>query len=270
MKPKIMQFNKTILLVICVGLVLFYAGCDNYNPFQVDSTKYRAEESFSFTVNPDNQDHLTLTAINGSVEVIGVAGSDVVEISGLRIVNSESASDAEKYLEKLDVNIRINGDKVEVETEQPSNSGGREFIVEYQIRMPAEWDFELNHTNGEVEVDSIAGTVDINNVNGNIGLHETRGNLFIDLTNGQVTGKVSGSGVGVCRFSLVNGQIGLSIPKATDASFSAAVTNGRVSVNNLVMTNLTSRQNSVRGTIGNGQGEITLRVINGNIDVAGY
>ncbi|MFQ5632239.1 MAG: DUF4097 family beta strand repeat-containing protein [bacterium] len=261
---------KLAILLFCCAAVLFGAGCDDFNPFEVDGTKYRAEETFSFSVNPDNQERLAIRAINGSVEIIGVPGASTVEISGLRIVNAESIRDAEKYLGRLNVNIRMSGDEVAVETEQPSSTNGREFIVEYHVRVPASWDIVLNHTNGEVKVDSIAGAVDIDHTNGNIRLSEITGDVFVDLTNGQVNARVGAAASGVCKMSLVNGQILLSIPKTTDAAFSAAVTNGRVSVKDLALTNMTSRQNAVNGTLGNGQGEINLRLVNGNIDVSGY
>ena len=70
--------------------------------------------------------------------------------------------------------------------------------------------------------------------------------------------------------SKVNGSIQLSIPQNTSAEFSATVTIGDISVSNLVLQNQESTPNSLRGTLGAGQGTISLSTVNGNIRVTGF
>ena len=264
--------NVRLLAVLLTGglLAVQFAGCDNTGPFDVNNNRFSAEEPFSFQLNPTDQTHLIVRAINGSVEIIGTSDSAHVEVSGVRIVQAGSQRDAENYLARLDVNIRMNTGEIEVETEQPSDTNGREFIVNYQIRVPANWDVDLIHVNGEVEVDSLDGALDINHTNGNIVISDVTGDLYVDLTNGQISAKTANQQPRICRMTIVNGQMIVTIPESTDATFSASVTNGQVSVRNLTMDNLSSRLNAVSGTLGAGQGEITLRAVNGNIDVYGY
>jgi DUF4097 and DUF4098 domain-containing protein YvlB len=68
----------------------------------------------------------------------------------------------------------------------------------------------------------------------------------------------------------VNGSIQLEIPQTTSANFSASLVNGSISLHNLILHNEVVTNKSLHGTLGDGQGEISLNTKNGKIDVLGY
>jgi len=68
----------------------------------------------------------------------------------------------------------------------------------------------------------------------------------------------------------VNGSIQLEIPQTTSANFSARLVNGSISLQNLILHNKVVTSKSLLGTLGDGQGTISLRTTNGNIDVLGF
>jgi len=68
----------------------------------------------------------------------------------------------------------------------------------------------------------------------------------------------------------VNGSIQLEIPQTTSANFSASLVNGSISLQNLILHNKVVTSKSLMGTLGNGQGTISLRTTNGNINVLGF
>jgi len=68
----------------------------------------------------------------------------------------------------------------------------------------------------------------------------------------------------------VNGRIALDIPQNTSAEFSASLVNGSISLQNLTLHNRVATSKSLQGRLGEGQGTITLRTTNGNIDVSGF
>ncbi len=67
----------------------------------------------------------------------------------------------------------------------------------------------------------------------------------------------------------ITGQINLSIPQSTSASFAARVTTGSISVTDLVLNDQYVTPTIVTGTLGTGSGSIDLQIITGNIRVTG-
>lgn len=76
---------------------------------------------------------------------------------------------------------------------------------------------------------------------------------------------------GEIRMSTDNGNLDLSIPTSTSAEFSATVDGiGEKSVTNLDITYSLNTQKSLIGTLGDGEGSITLSTVNGNVEVLGF
>ncbi|MDH3267535.1 MAG: hypothetical protein OEM46_01655 [Ignavibacteria bacterium] len=68
----------------------------------------------------------------------------------------------------------------------------------------------------------------------------------------------------------INGSIVLEILQNTSAEFFASLVNGSISLQNLTLHNRVATSKSLQGRLGDGQGMITLRTTNGNIDVSGF
>jgi DUF4097 and DUF4098 domain-containing protein YvlB len=124
--------------------------------------------------------------------------------------------------------------------------------------------------NGNVRIDSVNNTISIGHVNGNVNLDEIAANTSVNLVNALIVAKVTLPLNGTINMDNTNGGIDLEIPVNTSANFSANVTNGAITVSNLVLQNPISTATSLSGTLGAGQGTITLTVVNGNIDVSGF
>lgn len=261
-----------IFLVVLLSLFAFTA-CDvrvTDPDDRVANTNYAATESFSFAIAVKNQTRLVLGAINGPVDVVGVPNAVTARIWGERRVESESATDAKARLNDLEVRVSDRQDEISVQTLQPDDTHGRNYIVVYHLRIPQTWKLSLGHVNGAVTIDSLNNDVSVKLVNGNVQVREIYGNLTAEVINGQVTGNLTLPVQGTCKASTVNGLITLSIPRTTTAEFSAAVTNGNIQVTNLALDNMVSTPQSVRGKLGNGQGTIALSTVNGNISVNGF
>ena len=67
-----------------------------------------------------------------------------------------------------------------------------------------------------------------------------------------------------------NGNVDLSVPINTSAELLAVIDNGVVTVTDLSVQNETRTAASLSGTLGTGQGTITLESANGNIHIAGF
>lgn len=281
------QINRAGPLIVLFMLVLL-TSCFFNDPFSIGDWDYEASEPFEYEVSIENQGCFRIRGINGSIEITGKADSTTVEIWGEKIVKSESIADAEAHLDDLKIVVSSAQNEVFVRTEQPRDTNGRNYQVEYHVRIPESWQVWVENTNGEVDVDSLNNFVFVGLINGDVCLSDVEGNLGIGVTNGNIglsnvvgsldagviNGRIFGDIAlppqGVCKLGTTNGDIDLEIPESTSAGFSARVTNGNIRVSNLVLRNLSTTKTSTMGILGDGNGTITLCTVNGQIDVRGF
>ena len=276
-----------LLLGIFIGITVTSCVVDPYSDDNRDN-RFSATESFSFQINIDQQNRLTLSGINGSVEVTGsTANTGQVEIRGEKSVESDSRGDAEAALRNLSVGIDETADSINVRTEQPKNTGGRNYLVHYHITLPRDWQVDVDHLNGEVVLKNIGnnltarnengnmsliaveGTTQVELTNGNIDLHDLSGSVHATLINGNIDADVEMAPGGSIELGIINGNVSLDIPKNISASFSAQTKNGGINLNNLSLQNSSTGNNLVTGTLGDGSGKIVLGTVNGSITVRG-
>jgi DUF4097 and DUF4098 domain-containing protein YvlB len=236
--------NKSfVALLLALFALLVSFGCSDVivNPEAdikgggvVIDHKYKARESFSYKVELTGQTSFRLEGINGSVDVKSVSGTNQVIVTGEKVVGSDSYQDAADHLKYISIDIDEFTDELLVKTLQPKFSDGRGYNVNYTISVPASL------------------------------------NLTVKNVNGKITGKTSVPSNGTVDMTLSNGSIELNIPQRTSSDFSASLVNGSISVQNLTLKNKVETKRSVQGTLGAGEGLITLRTTNGNITAFGF
>jgi hypothetical protein len=59
------------------------------------------------------------------------------------------------------------------------------------------------------------------------------------------------------------------LPGSTSATLSASITNGTISTQNLELQDMVTRKYSTQGRLNDGEGSITLSVVNGQIVMEG-
>jgi DUF4097 and DUF4098 domain-containing protein YvlB len=222
------------------------------NPGGVSNTDSVAAEPFSFEVAAQGPMRLRLEGINGTISVVGSSGARSVSITGERRVGSESMEDAQAALQLLQVKVEELASEVFVETIQPQDNQGRNYVVDYTVTLPRNF------------------AVSIMNINGDVTVREMLSSTYVDLVNGQIDGKVDLPQDGTVDLSTANGPIALDIPHNTSSQFSANVTNGRIELSNLTLQSEERTPTSLQGRLADGRGMITLRTVNGDIGVRGY
>ncbi len=254
----------------------------------VSNTNFEVSEEFSFEVEVGTQNRLQITGVNGRIEVFGDPAATSVTIEGERTVGSESTEDAEAHLPLLEVRVSSNANAVIVQTVQPTNTGGRNFRVDYDVIVPQTFRVDATDVNGDMLVSGINAGATVNNVNGSIEVADVVGNVVALLTNGnvdleEVLGSATASTTngriealitlpidGTIDLATVNGQVDLDLPQNTSATLSASVVNCTITVQDLVVSGRTETPNSLNGTLGAGEGTITLATVNGDIVVSGF
>jgi DUF4097 and DUF4098 domain-containing protein YvlB len=261
-----------MVLLLTLLVVISSSGCDLVESDEghgVDNQDVLATASLNETVGVTTQDVLYLQNVNGDVAISRLPRSGSVEIAAELIAGSESLSDAERWLEKLQVRINKQTQEVKVATDFPKDSEGRRLEVRYQIRVPEGFDVRIVHVNGAITIDDLVGHVDVDHVNGRVEISNLHGTVDVALVNGTVDCTVYLSDNGFAFFDVVNGKIELNIPKNTSAKLHAGTANGQVRFRDLSVLNESGNARERSGTMGRGNGQIELKVTNGDIDVSG-
>ena len=246
--------HASLTMIACGALVM---GCDsdganNGGNGDVDNTRFQAQESFAQVVPIVDQVRFDLTMIAGEIEITGVAAATEINLSGQKRVKSESVSDAQNHLDDIDFTVLTNVNEIAVRTEQPSDSGGRQYEVDCVITLPMDM---------AVEIDHIAGTILLENLEGDVRVTLIAGNIDSDV---QIVG------AGIVSQTVTAGSIFLRVPSSTSATFSSDVTVGNISMTGLTLSDPVTSSTSMSGTLGGGEGDIDLKVTSGNITVTGY
>jgi len=207
----------------CLGILvvsLAFAACEDNLTGINDHT---AQEPFEFAVDASAATVFYLDAINSEITVTGVSADDSVRVDGIRLVRSSSADDAEARLEDLQVSREVVGDTVYIETEQPIDTEGRTYQVNYNVTLPRTLDVVVESANATIDLASIDGAVYVEVGNGIVELEGTRGDVAIAVGNGEVLGSLTLPTDGVLGVAIGNGNIDIGIPTTTSAQFLANV-----------------------------------------------
>ena len=246
---------RTTRHVILTSSVVMSLGC-SINIFDSDSGSHRnvdveVSEPFLVQLDASTALRIRLEGVNGIITVRGGSVGDVARVEAERRVRSDTRQDAQQFLERVTVEVAEHGGEILVRTSQPSNAGGREVIVDYDLTIPARLDVDVTTVNGLVTVLDVVGDVEVSLVNGNIDCD------------------VAMLPAGLVDLSVVNGNVELDVPTSTSAMLDADVVNGSIGLIGLTLLDATTSTRSVHGRLGAGDGLIDLDATNGTITVRG-
>jgi len=242
----------TVALAACGGGgVEFNVGPAVSPVSPIRNTDFVASESISFNLATAGRTRLMLAGINGSVVVTGAPAASSVTIGGERRVGSDSLVDAQAQLPNLQVEVQEVGNDIIVRTVQPQNSGGRSYVVDYQISVPAALALSIVHVNGSIEVSGMSSNVETN------------------LVNGRTEAKLQVPAGGVIDLEGENGDIDLHVPLGTSAALSAQVSIGTILLQDHFLQNEVRSNTMLQGTLGTGGASVNLKTTNGSIRVDG-
>ncbi len=252
-----------------VGLLAMSAACDDTIVGWAGHNDEVALADFSYAASATGRSALVLEGITGTVEIQGSASASEVSVSGTRKVESHSRTDARRRLDDLRVVVSETSSAVRVRTVQPSNTDGRNYVVDYRVVVPGGFDVRVDHVTGSVTVERTTGDVDVTNVTGRVEVEAQGGNVHVDLVTGEIVASTALSAGGQVSLITVTGSITLSIPPATSAMLDASVVTGSIALTNLVLADPDVGPRWVRGRLGDGDGRIEVSTVTGSITVRG-
>jgi hypothetical protein len=144
--------NPFVLVLLVLFALLVNFGCsdiavnpsaDEFNPGVNGIQDVKASEPFHYAVDLASQQTLKVEGINGVVNVESVSGTNLVTISGEKVVGSESYSDAKENLKNVRVEIDELSNELVVKTVQPKHTDGRNYNVNYTITIPSHLNIDV-------------------------------------------------------------------------------------------------------------------------------
>lgn len=152
-------------------------------------------------------------------------------------------------------------------------SGGRMNVrdndvqVNFTVRVPAGVRFIGRTVNGGINANGLKGDAEGYSVNGGLNL-STFGKVQAKTVNGSINASMrEPNWEGPLQFETVNGGIKVELPADVSAEFSAETVNGHISSDFPVTVQGKINPRRLSGKIGNGGRELTMKTVNGSIEL---
>jgi len=242
--------------------------------FANNAAQNEVTRDFQKTVALSGNQGVSLDHRFGKVNIHGDGGR-AVKISATIRAQDSNASDAQDFLQKIQIEVKEEGDGVHIRTIYPEShvphiriGGHSSYSVDYDIAMPTDAPLWLRNAFGNAEITGVRGWAQLENSNGALLVRDAGGaklvNAFgkIELTNA----------AGNCSITNNNGAVNVTNVKGTlelrnrfgeivASQIAGAATisggNGRVSLT----------QAGGNSSVSNSFGEVVVRNVTGNLSV---
>lgn len=218
----------------------------------------------SVVLNPGGR--FRVENINGAIRI------DAWDRNEVRILAEKSAS-SEAALDEIEVEIRGEGDRVDVHTRLPKSNwlfGGEGGSVSYEINAPEGAQVAAITVNGQVRIEGITGKVEAKSVNGKIEVIDAAGEVDSSTVNGGINvSYIALPDNAAHRMTTVNGTVSILLPESAAGHFEVNTVNGGISSDFPLEINKKEFGNfrSVNDSIGDGGGSFNIKTVNGQVKI---
>jgi hypothetical protein len=219
---------------------------------------------------------IEIKGVNGSIRAEGSSGSEVEVVASKQSRRSDPNS--------VRIQVVEHGNGVTICAVYPSSDSTRPNVcgagdeghssvqnndvqVEFVVRVPAGVRFRGHTVNGEVEARSLGADVEASTVNGSVHV-STTGYAEASTVNGEIVASLGRADwTEELEFETVNGSITLNLPASTSTLLEAETLNGDITTDFSMTVQGRFSKRHVSGTIGDGGRQLSLKTVNGSIQV---
>lgn len=276
---------KRRCLCLC-GLLLasgvLPSGCDS--PIVKDSMRNRADRMEKCAAPVAKGAVIDLQDNNGSVVVTGGTGTQCEVTVGIT-VQAATQREAQELAGKVKIVINNTHDGVQIRSEVPFTMTGQTISISYEVAIPRECVFTAKLHNGALTASGLAGPLKLTCSNGNITVRDCTAAVTARSDNGSINCSglrgacdlKSGNGAvaaayapnapaaATIKMSTTNGGIELSPPPKLSAAVDLSARNGVIRCSWPTKIGFFDRHQ--HGTLGKGEGKVSLSTDNGSIVV---
>ncbi|SFQ58661.1 DUF4097 family beta strand repeat-containing protein [Hymenobacter arizonensis] len=274
-----MAFAHPVRLAILALLLLNHA----LPGFAQDDTKEVKEQLVVALSSPNKPGSLEVGLVNGSIQVTGYNGKDVVIDASVRArKSSRSEQPAPGGMRRLSAGTSLNltaeekNNRIEISTESHARS------IDLNIKVPQNFSLKISTVNnGNITVENVAGEIEVTNVNGSITLNQVSGSALANTVNGNLIATFKNVKTGSpMAFSTLNGKVDVTFPSNAKAAlkmksergevysdFDVEVDKDRPRVTRTNQNGLyrISTDEWTYGKVNGGGAEVMMKTFNGNV-----
>jgi hypothetical protein len=205
----------------------------------------------------------------GTFTLENTNGAVVIETWNEPTVSIEAEKVApEGQLDDLRIDIRGEGNRVDVTTRHDRRGWGRHGRVQYRVKVPQGARVEVETTNGSVRVQGTGGALRATTTNGGVEVTDAAGSVEASTTNGSIRAAFRQAPAGgIQRMSTTNGSVTLTLPADASGDFSASTVNGGISTDFPLQVSGRIGGRKLRGRLGDGPARFELRTVNGAVKI---
>lgn len=221
-----------------------------------------------------------LDNVSGGIEIEGW-NENGIDVSAAIKIKAPSKSKAKELRRKLAFKVDADRDRVRIGVDRPrirqvgflsSVFGGKMTItITYTVRVPPGTSLEIENTNGSIGIHEASGAFDVDTVNGDITIDSFGGEGEASTSNGSIRCSIHALPPdGDLTLTSVNGGIDVRLPAGVGGRLVAKTVNGGIDCNLTLRETMRKKRSSLRGVLGDGDGTVYLKTINGGIDIDPY
>jgi DUF4097 and DUF4098 domain-containing protein YvlB len=224
---------------------------------------YPAIEKFSKAYPVSAQAELSLSNINGPVEVVAWDKNEIAVDAEKRAANPED-------LAKIHIDVDASSNHVEIKTEHERTWWFFNHVngsVHYTLHVPSTLALcKIHVVNSNITIDEVHGQIKAGTVNGSVRVEGITTFASLNSVNGNIDASIaSGENDQVITANTVNGSCHLSLPTTIAATIRGRTVNGNIKCE-LSLADLESSRHSLNGRIGAGdKSKIEASTVNGSI-----
>jgi len=253
-----------INLIAALVLVMLFVGCCVN---VVDNYRAKAQRSEDMTVAATD-----LAALDVGTNV-GTITLDSADVSEVRIiaeitVKAKTQEEAETLVEQVQIAAEPSGRTLIVKAEKPSNFGRNQLAVDFRITTPPHLALDCTTNVGDIRITGFADRVAAKTDVGTIRCADLRGDADLRTNVGDIQATYAADAPAALAVSATTnvGNIDFTGPTQISAQLAARVNVGSIDTERpLTVTGPIKK--SIKATIGDAEGNITLRTNVGSIRI---
>jgi DUF4097 and DUF4098 domain-containing protein YvlB len=201
---------------------------------------------------------------------INVTGADVAECNLIATItaHADTVENAQKLAEAVEVKLISSGNKLTAKIEKPESAPHEYVCVDLDVTVPKQTALQLGANVGEIKITDIAQPIKVGTNVGAISCKEITGDIDVKTNVGQVIVLYSKTAPSACNANVKIdvGEIDFTAPPGLSAQVNLSANLGSIQTA-LPLTVKGKINQDSSGSIGKGEGKITLKTNVGSIKI---
>lgn len=255
---------KNLTLAVFFWLSVLFAGCC-INVGELFRAKYRTTEHLSVPI-----EGVTDLDVQTHIGSITVTGSNVTDCNIVAEITVKAATrdNARKLAEQVKIELAASDNKLAVTTRKPDSLSDKRLTVNLKVTVPAVMNLTCEAHIGTIKVSDIRGRILASTNVGSIICSKVFSNLALTANVGSIEVNCDDDAPPVCNAEIITnvGSINFVGPSHLSAKVNASTNVGSIKTRR-PMTITGDLKKSITGTIGVGEGQISLKTNVGSIEI---